>query len=116
MRETSITTHYVRKLNTGNYSSVTLSAWVTVELDDDDTAEEALAHAMSLCREQVREAAAPFTKSAKEKEAGTAEQPEAVEVTGGNGKPRLTPVIGPDEIRPSDGKIADDVRTNAWHD
>ena len=74
MRETSITTHYVRKLNTGNYSSVTLSAWVTVELDNDDTAEEALAHAMSLCREQVREAAAPFTKSAKKKEAGTAEQ------------------------------------------
>jgi len=74
MRETSVTAHYERKLNTGNYSSVTLSTWATVELDDDDDAAEALAHAMSLCRAQVRDAAAPFTKSSREKESAAATQ------------------------------------------
>lgn len=62
MKTTSVTAHYERKLNTGDYSSVTLSAWATVEVEEGDTAADALAHAMSLCREQVRESAAPFTK------------------------------------------------------
>lgn len=62
MKTTSVTTHYERKLNTGDYSSVTLSAWATVEVEDGDDPGDALAHAMSLCREQVRDAAAPFVR------------------------------------------------------
>lgn len=62
MRTTSVTAHYERKLNTGDYSSVTLSAWATVEVEAGDDETQALAHAMSICREQVKGAAAPFVK------------------------------------------------------
>lgn len=62
MRTTSITAHYERKLNTGDYSSVTLSAWATVEVEPGDDPAAALAHGMELCRAQVRDAAAPFVK------------------------------------------------------
>lgn len=62
MKTTSVTAHYERKLNTGDYSSVTLSAWATVEVEEGDDAGEALAGAMSLCREQVKDAAGPFVK------------------------------------------------------
>lgn len=62
MRTTSVTAHYERKLNTGDYSSVTLSAWATVELEDGDADTEALAYAMELCRGEVRDAAGPFVK------------------------------------------------------
>lgn len=64
MKTTSVTAHYERKLNTGDYSSVTLSAWATVEVEDGDKPVEVLAHAMELCRNEVRESAAPFVKRA----------------------------------------------------
>ena len=75
MKPTTVTAHYERKLNTGDYSSVTLGTWATVELEEGDTAEDALAHGMELCREAVKEAAAPFRKNgqpvtAEEKFAG----------------------------------------------
>lgn len=60
MRTTSVTAHYERKLNTGDYSSVTLGTWITVELEPGDTPEDALAYGMALCREQVKDAAKPF--------------------------------------------------------
>lgn len=60
MKFTSVTAHYERKLNTGDYSSVTLGAWATVEVEADDDPAAALAGAMELCRAQVRESAAPF--------------------------------------------------------
>ena len=60
MRATEVTAHYERKLNTGDYSSVTLAAWAKVELEEGDEAEAGLAYAMDLCRQQVKEAAAPF--------------------------------------------------------
>ncbi len=63
MRTTSVTAHYERKLNTGDYSSVTLSTWSTVELDEGDTAADALALAMENCRVAVKEAATPFLKA-----------------------------------------------------
>lgn len=62
MKTTSVTAHYERKLNTGDYSSVTLSAWATVEVEEGDEPTAALAGAMDLCREQVKESAAPFVK------------------------------------------------------
>lgn len=62
MKTTSVTAHYERKLNTGDFSSVTLGAWATVELEDGDADADALAHALDICREQVREAALPFVK------------------------------------------------------
>lgn len=62
MKTTSVTAHYERKLNTGNYSSVTLSAWATVEVEEGDTEGEALQYAMNLCREEVKDAAGPFVK------------------------------------------------------
>ncbi len=62
MKTTSVTAHYERKLNTGDYSSVTLGAWATVELDDSDNPVDAMASAMYTCREQVKEAAMPFIK------------------------------------------------------
>lgn len=64
MKATSVTAHYERKLNTGNYSSVTLSAWATVEVETGDDPTDALTYAMELCREQVKESAAPFVKRA----------------------------------------------------
>jgi len=63
MKTTSVTAHYERKLNTGDYSSVTLSAWATVEVEPGDNDGDALAYAMGLCRQQVKEAAQPFVKS-----------------------------------------------------
>ena len=63
MRTTSVTAHYERKLNTGDYSSVTLSTWATVELEPGDTAEAALAHGMDICRAAVKDAAGPFVKA-----------------------------------------------------
>ena len=63
MRTTSVTAHYERKLNTGDYSSVTLSTWATVELGPGDTADDALAHGMDICRAAVKDAAAPFVKA-----------------------------------------------------
>lgn len=60
MKTTSVTTHYERKLNTGDYSSVTLGTWITVELEPGDTPEDALTHGMALCREAVKDAAKPF--------------------------------------------------------
>ena len=63
MRTTSVTASYQRKINTGDYSSVTLSTWATVELEEGDTAEAALAYGMGLCREAVKDAAAPFRKN-----------------------------------------------------
>lgn len=62
MRVTSVTAHYERKLNTGDYSSATLGAWLTVELEEGDTADAALALAMENCRAAVKEAARPFLK------------------------------------------------------
>ena len=63
MKPISVTAHYERKLNTGDYSSVTLSAWATVELEPGETAETALAHGMDICRAAVKDAAAPFVKA-----------------------------------------------------
>ncbi len=62
MKTTSVTVRYERKLNTGDYSSVTLSAWATVEVEDGDEPGDAMQAAMELCREQVRDAAQPFIK------------------------------------------------------
>ena len=62
MRTTSVTAHYERKLNTGDYSSVTLSAWATVEVEPGDDDAAAMAYAMDICREQVKESAVPFVK------------------------------------------------------
>ena len=62
MKTISVTAHYERKLNTGDYSSVTLSAWATVEVEEGDSDKDALAYAMELCRAEVRESAAPFVK------------------------------------------------------
>lgn len=64
MRTVSVTAHYERKLNTGDYSSVTLSTWATVELEPGDTAEAALAYGVDICRAAVKEAAAPFVRAA----------------------------------------------------
>ena len=64
MKTTSVTTHYERKLNTGDYSSVTLSAWATVEVEDGDDPAQALAAGMEQCRAAVREAAQPFVNRA----------------------------------------------------
>ena len=64
MKTTSVTAHYERKLNTGDYSSVTLSAWATVEVEQGESDTEAMSYAMDLCREQVRESAATFVKKA----------------------------------------------------
>lgn len=64
MKTTSVTAHYERKLNTGDYSSVTLSAWATVEIEPGDSDAAAMSYAMDLCREQVKESAAPFVKKA----------------------------------------------------
>ena len=63
MKPTTVTAHYERKLNTGDYSSVTLSTWATIEVEDGDTPEACLAHGMELCRRAVKDAAAPFTKN-----------------------------------------------------
>ena len=63
MKTTSVTTHYERKLNTGDYSSVTLSAWATVELEEGDLPENGLAYGMEQCRAAVKAAAAPFVKT-----------------------------------------------------
>lgn len=60
MRTTSVTAHYERKLNTGNYSSVDLGTWAMVELEDGDDPTEALRYGLALCREAVKEAAMPF--------------------------------------------------------
>ena len=60
MRTVSVTAHYERKLNTGDYSSVTLSAWATVEVEAGDDPADAMAAAMNQCRQQVRESAVPF--------------------------------------------------------
>lgn len=81
MKTTSVTAHYERKLNTGDYSSVTLSTWATVELEPGDTAEDALAHGMELCREAVKEAAAPFRKNGQP--VNTSEQFAGLNVNGG---------------------------------
>lgn len=63
MKVTSVTAHYERKLNTGDYSSVTLSTWATVELEPGDEDDGVLAYAMGLCREEVKSAARPFIKA-----------------------------------------------------
>ena len=63
MKTTSITAHYERKLNTGDYSSVTLSTWATVEVEPGDDTATALAYGMEQCRAAVKEAAAPFVKA-----------------------------------------------------
>lgn len=63
MKVTSVTAHYERKLNTGDYSSVTLGTWMTVELEDGDTEDAALAYAMGACRIAVKDASAPFLKN-----------------------------------------------------
>lgn len=63
MKPTTVTAHYERKLNTGDYSSVTLGTWATVELEEGDTAAEALAHGLTLCRAAVVEAITPFIKN-----------------------------------------------------
>lgn len=65
MKPTTVTAHYERKLNTGDYSSVTLGTWATVELEEGDTAAEALAHGMELCRAAVKDAALPFVKNGR---------------------------------------------------
>ncbi len=63
MKPTTVTAHYERKLNTGDFSSVTLGTWATVEVEEGETAEDVLAVAMTICREAVKEAAAPFRKN-----------------------------------------------------
>lgn len=63
MKPISVTAHYERKLNTGDYSSVTLSTWTTIELEPGDTAADALAHGLDICRAAVKDAAAPFVKA-----------------------------------------------------
>ena len=64
MKVTSVGTNYSRKIPTAPYASVTLTAWVQIEVDEasGDTGEQALIEAMSLCRDAVKEAAAPFIK------------------------------------------------------
>jgi len=62
MKVMTVTARYERKLNTGDYSNVTLTAEATVALDKDDDEETVLAYAFHICREQVKEAAAPFMK------------------------------------------------------
>ncbi len=86
MKPTSVTAHYERKLNTGDYSSVTLGTWATIELEEGDTAADALAHGMELCRVAVKDAATPFVKVAQpvtteEKFGGLAVKPAAQPAT-----------------------------------
>ena len=50
MKTTSVTAHYERKLNTGDYSSVTLSAWATVEVEPGDNDGDALASGQKRAR------------------------------------------------------------------
>ena len=88
MKTTSVTAHYERKLNTGNYSSVTLSAWATVEVEDGDAPGDAMQSAMTLCREQVIAAAQPFVKKSDVTD-------ESVYAAGDG---RLGAVISPSEI------------------
>lgn len=63
MKPTTVTAHYERKLNTGDYSSVTLGTWATVEVEAGETAEDVLAVALTICRNAVKDAAAPFRKN-----------------------------------------------------
>ena len=63
MKPITVTAHYERKLNTGDYSSVTLGTWITIELEEGDLAADALAHGMELCRDAVKDAATPFRKN-----------------------------------------------------
>lgn len=63
MKPTSVTVAYKRTLNTGDYSSVALSASATIELEEGDTAEAALTAGMDICRAAVKDAAAPFVKA-----------------------------------------------------
>lgn len=63
MKATSVTAHCERKLNTGDYSSVTFSTWATVEVEEGDTAEGAMAYGMDICRDAIKEATAPFRKN-----------------------------------------------------
>jgi len=56
MRVTSVTAHYERKKNLGNYNSMTLSTWATVEVEEADEPGDALAYAMGLCRVQLADA------------------------------------------------------------
>lgn len=117
----------LRSVEAIGFSNGRLTDWVNFVTDNrfDPEREDELLRALNVYCSTVADNGGKHTKAAAEAARasyrsmvaeGAAGQSEAVEVTGGNGKPRLTPVIGPDEIRPSDGKIADDMRTNAWHD
>lgn len=101
MKPVSITAHYERKLNTGDYSSVTLSTWATVELEEGDTAEDALAYGMELCRDAVKDAAAPFRKNG---------QPVTTEEKFAGQPVTYGAVISPSEVMPGRA-TADD---NLW--
>lgn len=63
MKTTTVTVAYKRTLNTGDYSSVALSASATIELEEGDTAADALTAGMEQCRAAVKDAAAPFVKA-----------------------------------------------------
>lgn len=91
MKVTTVTAHYERKKNLGNYSSMTLSTWATVDLESDDTPAAALDYAMALCRVQLSEAhdsimagdppAVSVNVEMRGKHPPRADQPELVEDT-----------------------------------
>ena len=81
MKATTVTAHYERKLNTGDYSSVTLSTWATVEVEEGDTADGTLAYGLALCRAAVVEAITPFIKNGHA--VNTSEKFAGLDVNGG---------------------------------
>jgi hypothetical protein len=62
MKATTVTAHIERKKNTGDYSSVTFSTWITYEVEDGEQATDVLAHAMNECQAQIVTSVAPFDK------------------------------------------------------
>ncbi len=83
MRTTSVTAHYERKINLGDYSSMTLSAWATVEVEDGDDPAGALNHGMELCREQVKVTATDALKGRAIPGINTHEEFAGLNVNGG---------------------------------
>jgi hypothetical protein len=83
MKTTSVTAHYERKINLGDYSSMTLGAWVTVEVEAGDDPAAALEQGMELCRAQVKATAQDALKGRAVPGVTTAEQFAGLQVNGG---------------------------------
>lgn len=87
MRVTSVTAHYERKINLGDYNSMTLSAWATVEIGDGadprDEPDEALRYGMELCRAEVKATATEILAGRRVPGVTTQEEFAGLKVDGG---------------------------------